>query len=146
MTVITSRPAQVSARHPLAPLTVAEAGTAAQLALKATGAGARLVYVALAEPDKRAVLGWDGTPLPRQAFVVTYEKPEGLTWIVTVDLGEPAVVTKVPVPGAQPPIMMDEWMANAEGIKADPSFQAACAKRGVTDMARVQIDPWPASH
>ena len=146
MTVTTSRSTEVSARHPLAPLTVEEAGAAARLALAATGEGARLVHVALAEPDKAVVLGWDGTPLPRQALAVTYAKPAGLTWMITVDLAAGAVTAKVPVPGAQPPIMIEEWMANAEGIKADPSFQAACARRGVTDMARVQIDPWPASY
>jgi primary-amine oxidase len=146
MTVTTARSAEVSARHPLAPLTVEEAAAAARLALAATGEGARLVYVALAEPDKSVVLGWDGTPAPRKALAVTYAKPAGLTWMITIDLAAGAVAAKVPVPGAQPPIMIEEWMADAEGIKADPSFQAACAKRGVTDMSRVQIDPWPASY
>jgi primary-amine oxidase len=146
MTVTTARSAEISARHPLAPLTVEEAGAAARLALAATGEGARLVYVALAEPDKSVVLGWDGTPAPRRALAVTYAKPAGLTWMITIDLAAGAVAAKVPVPGAQPPIMIAEWMADAEGIKADPSFQAACAKRGVTDMTRVQIDPWPASY
>jgi primary-amine oxidase len=146
MTVTTSRSAGISARHPLAPLTVQEAGAAARLALAATGDGARLVYVALAEPDKSVVVGWDGTARPRQALAVTYAKPAGLTWMITVDLAAEAVIAKVPVPGAQPPIMLDEWMANADGIKADPAFQAACAKRGVTDMSKVQIDPWPASY
>jgi primary-amine oxidase len=146
MTVTAPRSADISARHPLAPLTVEETGAAARLAMAAAGEGARLVYVALAEPDKSAVLGWDGGPQPREALAVTYAKPAGLTWMITVDLAAGAVTAKVPVPGAQPPIMIDEWMANAAGIKADPSFQAACAKRGVTDMACVQIDPWPASY
>ena len=71
MTVATPRSAGISARHPLAPLTVAETGTAAKLALAATGDGARLVYVTLAEPEKADVLGWDGTPLPRAALAVS---------------------------------------------------------------------------
>jgi primary-amine oxidase len=146
MTVTTSRSAEVSARHPLAPLTVEEAGAAARLALAATGDGARVVSVALAEPDKSVVLSWDGTALPRKALAVTYAKPAGLTWMITIDLAAGAVTARVPVPGAQPSIMIDEWMANAAGIRADPSFQAACAKRGVTDMACVQVDPWPASY
>ena len=62
MTVSTVRSQEktASARHPLAPLTVAEAGTAARLALDASGPGSRLVYCALAEPAKEAVRGWDG--------------------------------------------------------------------------------------
>src|SRR6516162_219462 len=146
MTVSTARSAEISARHPLSPLTVTEAGTAAKLALTATGEGAWLVYVALAEPEKAAVLGWDGVPLPREALVVTYAKPTRMTWMITVSLDEVAVTAKVPVPGAQPPIMMGEWIADSEGIKADPSFQAAVARRGITDMSRIQVDAWPASN
>ena len=44
MTVATPRSAGISVRHPLAPLTVAETGTAAKLALAATGDGARLAW------------------------------------------------------------------------------------------------------
>jgi primary-amine oxidase len=149
MTVTTARAAGKpgeAARHPLAPLTVEEAGTAARLAMAATGEGARLVHVELAEPAKPAVLGWDGAPLPRRALAVTYDKRNGLTWLVTVDLGEPAVAARAPVPGAQPPVMAEEMKADAEGIKADPSFRAACARRGVTDMSQVQVDAWPASY
>jgi len=107
MTVATPRSAGISARHPLAPLTVAETGTAAELALAATGDSARLVYVTLAEPEKADVLGWDGTPLPRAALAVTWERPKRLIWMITVSLDENAVTAKVPVPGARPPIMLE---------------------------------------
>src|SRR2546430_2298172 len=107
MTVTTARSAEISARHPLASLTVEEAGTAARLALAATGNGARLVYVTLAEPDKAAVLGWDGTPLPRAALAVTYAKPARMSWVITVsldrDTGEMVELQDgevVPVPAA----------------------------------------------
>jgi primary-amine oxidase len=134
-------------RHPLAPLTVEEAAAACRLALGAGfGPGIRLVYCALDEPPKETVLGWDGDAVSRQVLCVLYDKPGRLTWLVTVAPDDEAVVSKVPVPGAQPPIMMDEWVANAGQIKADPGFQAAMARRGITDMAQVQIDPWPASN
>ena len=96
MTVATPCSAGISARHPLAPLTVAEAGTAAKLALAATGDGARLVYITLAEPEKADVLGWDGTPLPRAALAVTYERAARTVWMVTVSLDQNAVTAKVP--------------------------------------------------
>ena len=146
MTVATPRSAGISARHPLAPLTVAETGTAAKLALAATGDGARLVYVTLAEPEKADVLGWDGTPLPRAALAVTYERSTRTVWMITVSLDENAVTAKVPVPGARPPIMMEEFTATGERIRDDPAFQAALARRGITDMSRVQVDTWPASN
>ena len=42
--------------------------------------------------------------------------------------------------GVQPPIMIDEFTATGERIKDDPAFQAALARRGITDMSRVQVD------
>ena len=61
MTQTAPGPAGTTVRHPLAPLTVAEAGAACRLALAAGfGPGTRLVYCALDEPPKEAVLGWDG--------------------------------------------------------------------------------------
>src|ERR1700753_4096459 len=74
-----SRPAP--RRHPLAPLTVEESGTAARVGLAAVGAGAMLTYCGLAEPAKEQVLSWqaqdgrDGTGqlVPRQARCVIYK-------------------------------------------------------------------------
>ncbi len=137
---------RTSVRHPLAPLTVGEAGQASRLALAAAGPGTRLVYCALAEPAKRAVLAWDGRPLPREARCVLYERPAGQTWVLTVSLDEAAVIRKILVPDVQPPLMAEEWIENTEQIKADPGFRAALARRGITDMSLVQVDPWPASN
>ncbi|MEU6721200.1 primary-amine oxidase [Nonomuraea sp. NPDC046802] len=135
-------------RHPLAPLTEQEAAAAcrAVLASGAVEPFARIAYCALAEPAKQVVLGWDGTPVPRQVTVVTYEKALGRTAVVTVGLPGGALVSCVYAPAAQPPIMLEEWLANAEAVRQDPDFQAACARRGVTDMSLVQIDPWPAGN
>ncbi len=41
---------KTAARHPMAPLTVAEAGTSARAALEAARPDSRLAYVALAKP------------------------------------------------------------------------------------------------
>ncbi|MEV0238115.1 primary-amine oxidase [Nonomuraea sp. NPDC050786] len=145
---MTQAPAGATVRHPLAPLTEEEAAAACRAAL-ASGAvdpGARIAYCALAEPPKEAVLGWDGTPLPREVTVVTYEKVLGRTGMVTVSVPGGSLVSCVYAPAAQPPIMLEEWLADVEAVRKDPGFQAACARRGVTDMAMVQVDPWPASN
>ncbi|WP_433444281.1 primary-amine oxidase [Nonomuraea sp. CA-141351] len=143
-----SVPAGTSVRHPLAPLTEEEAAAACRAALAsgAVGSGARIAYCALAEPPKEAVLGWDGTPLPREVTVVTYEKDLGRTSMVTVSVPDGGLVSCEYAPAAQPPIMLEEWLANSETVRRDPGFQVACARRGVTDMSMVQIDPWPASN
>ena len=150
MTVSTVRSQEKtgSARHPLAPLAVAEAGIAARAALEASGPGSRLVYCALAEPAKAAVRGWDdGQPVPREVLCVVYERPKKLTWLVTVALDEPTRVTSaVPVPGAMPLVTGDEFFADSERIKQAPAFQAALARRGLTDMSAIHVDAWPASN
>ncbi|MFB9631620.1 copper amine oxidase [Nonomuraea helvata] len=145
---MTQAPAGATVRHPLAPLTEEEAAAACRAAL-ASGAvdpRARIAYCVLAEPPKEAVLGWAGTPLPREVTVVTYEKDLGRTCMVTVSVPDGSLVSCVYALAAQPPIMVEEWLANVEAVRKDPGFQAACARRGVTDMAMVQVDPWPASN
>ncbi|MEN3310554.1 MAG: primary-amine oxidase [Micromonosporaceae bacterium] len=134
-------------RHPLAPLTEAELNAACQI-VKESGAVApevRFVWCALAEPPKEQVLGWDGAPLPRKVMCAVYERATRRTALVTADLDTGRVEVEE-APGAQPQIMIEEWLADGAHIKADPRFQAAMAKRGVTDMSLVQIDPWPASN
>ena len=135
-------------RHPLAPLTAAEieAACAATTASGRVSPGVRFVYCALAEPPKADVLAWAGTPLPRLVTVVTYDRPAKLTQWVTVSLHDGAVVDVSDVPGAHVPILLEEWTADADAIKADPRWQAAMARRGITDYSLVQVDPWPASN
>jgi primary-amine oxidase len=140
-------------RHPLAPLTVSETATATRLALASgVGPGTRVVYCALVEPAKETVLRWsaddapDDAPISRQVLCVLYERATRTTWEVTVCLDDRTVASRIAVPGVQPPVMMEEWVVNGEQIKADPRFRAALARRGITDMSRVQIDPWPASN
>jgi primary-amine oxidase len=150
MTVSTVRSQEktASARHPLAPLTTAEAGAAARLALDASGPGSRLVYCALDEPAKAAVRGWDdGQPVPREALCVVYERPRRLTWLVTVALGEPARVTSaVPAPGTFPLVTGEQFVADSDAIKRAPAFLAALARRGLTDMSAIHVDAWPAAN
>jgi primary-amine oxidase len=81
-----------------------------------------------------------------EARCVLYERPARQTWVVTVCLDDAAVIRKVLVPDVQPPLMAEEWTANTDQIKADPGFRAALARRGLTDMSMIQVDPWPASN
>jgi primary-amine oxidase len=152
----------VSPRHPLAPLTVDESATACRIALASAnpgpganpgpsanpgpGPGPVLVYCELKEPGKDTVLGWHGQAVPRLVRCVLYQPSSRETTLVTVSLDDQAVTETVPVPGVQPPIMFAEFAASAEQVKADPGFQAALARRGVTDLSQVQIDAWPASN
>lgn len=46
------------------------------------------------------------------------------------------------VPRGQPPMTAGEYELSEELVKRDPQFQAALARRGVTNMELVMVDPW----
>jgi len=46
--------------------------------------------------------------------------------------------------GIHPPIMMDEFVECEAAVKRSPEFLAALAKRGVSDVEMVMVDPWSA--
>ena len=138
-----------SPRHPLAPLTVDETATACRIALDGAGDGTLLTYCELIEPPKAVVLAWTGPgspPVPRLVRCILYRPSARATTVVTVSLDDETVADRTPVPGVQPPVTFAEFAASAEQVKADPGFQAALARRGLTDLAQIQVDPWPASN
>ena len=50
------------------------------------------------------------------------------------------------VKGAQARIVADEFAMGGEVAGADPRFHEACARRGITDMSEVLVEPWAAGH
>ncbi len=65
---------------------------------------------------------------------------------VTVSL-DPAAVTGWRVrTDIQPMAVVSELMEAEELVRLHPDFQAAMAKRGITDFETVQVDAWPAGH
>ena len=137
---------RTSVRHPLAPLTPGEAGLASRLALAAAGPGTRLVYCALGEPPRKPLWSGMAARCPGRPAASCTSGPPGRPGSSPSRLDDAAVIRKVLVPDVQPPLMAEEWMANTDQIKADPGFRAALARRGITDMSMIQVDPWPASN
>jgi primary-amine oxidase len=135
--------------HPLEPLTAAEIGAAADILRAEQGLGvtARFVFVELHEPPKAAVLAWSATdePLPREAHLVLYERSERTTYEAVVSLTDRSVKSFAAVPGVQAPIMDEEFMACEQIVQADPRWQEAMRKRGVTDFSLTMVDPWASS-
>ena len=135
--------------HPLEPLTAAEIAAAADILRAEQGLGvtARFVFVELHEPPKAAVLAWSATdePLPREAHVVLYERSERTTYEAVVSLTDRSVKSFAAVPGVQAPIMDEEFMACEQIVQADPRWQEAMRKRGVTDFSLTMVDPWASS-
>jgi primary-amine oxidase len=103
---------------------------------------ARFPIIMAREPDKSR-LG-PGLTSSRQALVIILEARQRQVWEVTVDLAEGRIAEAVAVPGVQPPILLDEYEDLERIVKADPRWQAALARRGITNPDDVVIDGWAA--
>ena len=132
--------------HPLEPLSAEEVSAASAIlkAEKGLGATARFVFISLHEPPKAAVQA--GEAVPREAFVVLYEKAERKTYEAIVSLTDEAVVAFTHIEGVQPPVTFEEFMACEAVVQADPDWQAAMRLRGVEDFSLAMVDPWAAGY
>jgi primary-amine oxidase len=137
------------APHPLAPLTAAEIEAAASAVKAAKGLRetARFVYLSLYEPPKHAVIafdeaGADGPAPDRLVKVVIRERAEHATYEGVVRLPDGEVLDYKRVPGVQPSVMFEEFMAAEDIVRRDPRWQEAMRKRGVTNFDLCMIDPW----
>jgi primary-amine oxidase len=109
----------------------------------------RFVTVTLHEPAKREVLDHDrnGGPDPeRAAFVVLYDRRHQQTVEAVVSLSSGMVTSWQVVEDVQPSVMLEEFFSAEEITRADPRWQEAMRKRGVTDFSLAMIDPWAAGH
>ena len=135
--------------HPLDPLTAAEMAEASAILREQQRLGPRVRFetVALREPDKDAVLDFrPGDPIRREAFAVVLDNDGPATYEAVVSLDERRVVSWQHIPGVQPRVMFDEFMECEAAVQADPAFQAAIRKRGITDPSLVMVDPWSAGN
>jgi primary-amine oxidase len=138
--------ANATVEHPLDPLTPDEirAAVAIVRAGRRLPASARFAAIRLHEPPKDAVRSFTpGTHIERRAWVAVMDAPAGLLHdgIVRLDL-DPGIEEWTERPGLQAPLLLDEYERAAEVIRSDPRWRAAVARRGVTDVAKVRIDPW----
>lgn len=121
--------------HPLDPLSAVEIELAVEI-ISNTGRvdrNTRAVIITLDEPDKSEVLGWaPGDPEKRAAFTVL--KVGGNTIEVVVDLVEETITNWTQLSNVQTAIQSEEWAEAQSLVKADLSWQAAMAARGITSF------------
>ena len=132
-------------RHPLDPLTNVEIETAAKVLRAAPGfpANAAFSTIVLNEPPKSEVLAYQpGAPMTRQAFSIVLDRPGNKTFEAVVDLNKAAIVSWTEVKGVQAPLLQTEYDELNKIVSANPEWQAAIRKRGITDFSKVQIDGW----
>ncbi len=82
----------------------------------------------------------------RNAYVCCYERSSNTTFQGLVSLSKNSVEEWRNVPGVQARIVPDEFTYAQEIAKADPDFQAACAKRGITDLSDLLVEAWAAGN
>ena len=129
--------------HPLDPLSPVEIERAAAIVRGQGGLSEAAWFetIALAEPDRNAPAS-----LRRCAFVCCYDPVAGETWDGIADLAAGEFLSWQHVKGAQARIVADEFAMGGEIAKADPRFKEACARRGITDLGEVLVEPWAAGH
>ena len=68
------------------------------------------------------------------------------TYEAVVSLDEQRVTSWEHVPGTQHRVMFDQFAECEAVVRANPDFQAAIKKRGITDPSLVMIEPWSAGN
>ena len=137
-------------RHPLDPLTADEVARAWSLVRAQDGLGprVRVISIALAEPPRGALRepGAASHPAERAALVVLIDRDARKTYEAVVSLAQGRVSSWTHVPGVQPAIVLDEFFECEAAVRADPGWQAAMRRRGVTDFSLAMVDPWSAGN
>ena len=139
----------MSVTHPLDPLSAEEIRRAAAAVRAAHDLGAGMMFetISLDEPAKDVVRAFrPGMAMPRRAFVCCFDRRDGRVFEARVDVAAGAVLDWRHIPGVRPRILLDDILLVGEVARADPRFVAALGKRGIVDIARVQVDPWSAGN
>jgi primary-amine oxidase len=137
--------ARVAAAHPLDALSAKEIAAAATLLRSAPEFPADGLFstIVLREPPKSEVIGFTiGSPITRRAFAIVVDRRGNRTFEAVANLTSARLDSWTEVNGAQPPILAGEYDALVRIVKADPAWQTAIRKRGISDLDTVQVDGW----
>lgn len=133
--------------HPLDMLTGEEVTRAAEL-LRATGRlpeSALFAHIVLHEPPKDELARWKpGDPVDREVRALIVPGPDLTMVEAVVSVTNGDVREWREVEGMRSALLMTEAINAIFTTKEHPEYQAAMARRGITDLDLVQIDPWPA--
>jgi primary-amine oxidase len=96
------------------------------------------------EPDKARLRA--GETVSRKARAMVLDRTTAATFDVLVDLETKSVESSVQLTDGGSPMLAEEVAIVADVAKADPRYVAALAKRGITDLDLVQLDPFGAGN
>ena len=132
--------------HPLEALSGEEirAAVAAVRATGRLGEAARFSAVTLDEPSKEHIAAFRPGALPeRRARVTIVPGAECSVIEAVVDLVELTVMSWQPRDDVRPALLFEESFNAIVALHEHEGFRDALAARGITDLAKLQIDPWP---
>ena len=144
-------------QHPLDPLSKEEIVQAVDIVKKDLGQEVSTITnlgfetIELYEPAKAHVRAFDNgsttstTVGERKARVNAFQTGQGCgigVWKLIVSLTNATITRKTFLPQARPMIQIEEFNLIEQIVKKDERVIAACAKRGITNMELVCIDPW----
>jgi primary-amine oxidase len=144
--VRTEQPPGAHPAHPLDPATAAEylAGRDILAAAGLLTEPTRFTYYGLAEPPKDEVLAGGPQPPDRwlRAFLLNLDTGESTDAVVSLTRREVVSARRLdPRTDGQLPIADTDYAAVEEIVGADPGWQAAMARRGLTDMTKIRACP-----
>src|SRR5437764_2067838 len=142
-------PVEAPAAHPLDPLSADEIAAACAIVKESRRLedDVRFPWVTLHEPPKDVAWGdRPGTEVDRRAEVAVCERTSGTVHEAVVSITHSTVLSWRSVPGAVPPLLVDELVFAFQAVKADTRWQEAMRRRGIADFELVQVDPWPAGN
>jgi primary-amine oxidase len=143
-------PATLSTLHPLDPLTPEEIAAAVSIVRMDKALGGKPVRFAsltLHEPPKDIVLGFKaGDVILRSVFIVLIDSATAKIYEAIVSLNQGLIETMTYMPDVQPSLMLSEFVDCEAAVKSSPLFHEALAKRGITDIDLVMVDPWSAGN
>ena len=133
--------------HPLEMLTGDEIKRAVEI-VRATGRvpeGALFAHIVLHEPHKNEIAEWNaGDPVERRVRMVIVPGAGMDLHEVVVSVTGGEVVEWSDYTDMRPTLLMTEAIGAVVTTKQHPDYVAAMARRGITNLDDVQIDPWPA--
>ena len=136
--------------HPLEPLTAGEISNAAAIVCEQATLGprARFISITLHEPSKEQVLAFppDGEVIDREAEIILLDPSQPGAFEALVSLSQGKLLSWEYVQGVQPAVTFEEILEVENLVKQDPQFQTVLARRGITDMRLVMVEPWPAGY
>jgi len=132
--------------HPHDPLTADEIRLAVS-SVRTSGRvpeGVLFATITVDEPDRGELEAFArGERVDRRIRLVVLPGPEASVVEVVVSVPDGAVIGWTERDGVRPALLFDDAYRSILACKADPDWLAAMARRGITDLDKVQIDPWP---